>query len=117
MLEDSLQAQPAMMPKEGATMGDKRLAHVLIDLGFFSALGTTEFDGTLVRKGEEFTWDTNNGVTVVFDQIGRPWIKRTSQVSHETMTELITAFGLERGARVPHSNDGGHFILETLPSL
>ena len=97
-------------------MGDK-LSHKLIDLGFFSVLGTTEHagggrDGFLVKRGTPNTCDYNNGVSVIYDETGRPWIFRGSLGS-----DMVASFNLKRGAHVPHSNDGGHFVHEVVNKL
>ncbi len=100
-------------------MGTK-LSHFLIDLGFFSVLGTTEHvggggQGTLVKRGQPFTHDYNNGVTVVYDENGCPWIRR----GHVSTDEFVIWNGgpIVRGAHVPHSNDGGYFVREVMPKL
>lgn len=95
-------------------MGNK-LSHTLLDLGFFSALGTIEHDAGRpdhVPRGKDNTFDSNNGVTVVYDEVGRPWIIQTSRFTAEVSTALNREFSLQRGAYVPHSNDGGHFVRE-----
>lgn len=106
-----------------------KLSHELIDLGFFCALGTSEKvpvlpeDGhvhSVVMLGTPLTWDTNNGVTVFYDEEGRPWIVKNSEVGEVmnlAMRKLIKEFNLRRGAGVPHSNDGGHFVCKVLPML
>jgi len=97
-------------------MGTK-LSHELLDAGFFSALGTTENAGgnkTLVKKGEPLTYDDNNGVFVIYDENGRPWIKRAT----DAIDDLHRFRGkLRRGGYVPHSNDGGYFTREVIPQL
>ncbi|MFA5173126.1 MAG: hypothetical protein WC435_01855 [Candidatus Paceibacterota bacterium] len=100
-------------------MSNHSLVCRLIDLGFFSALGTTEYPGggnvgSYVEKGKPFTWDKNNGVTVVYDERGWPWIGRSLEPPLQGENYY---FALTRGAYVPHSNDGGHFIQEVLPTL
>ena len=102
-------------------MGDK-LSHKLIDLGFFSVLGTTEHagggrDGFLVKRGTPNTFDGNNGVSVVYDETGCPWILRGGTVSLNTWNTLVRPFNLRRGAHVPHSNDGGRFVHEVVAKL
>lgn len=94
------------------------LSHILLDLGFFSALGTSEHPGMMkeevyVKRGTPNTCDDNNGVTVVYDEEGRPWIIRNSRITPE-MQAVLRAYTLERGAHVPHSNDGGWFIREVV---
>ena len=105
-------------------MGSK-ISHKLNDLGFFSALGTTEHGGMqakghLVKRGTPKTYDYNNGTHVVYDEKGRPWIISRSSLSgiQETaFQELIVADDLQHGAHVPHSNDSGHFVREVIPEL
>ena len=115
-----------------------KLSHALLDAGFFSALGTCENlvdllggpDPHIVGRGTPFTWDANNGVTVIYDEEGRPWIKQSRQISEEDkrllsgqpMTRAMTGGAMTRvalvtGAYVPHSNDGGRFVCRVLPSL
>ncbi len=109
------------------------LSHELLDRGFFSALGTTERasfpnGGYLVEHKGPYTWDTNNGVLVVYDEEGRPWLRRTMTSEGQPFVEsdawrkicscvLVdsawsrnTKPELTRGAYVPHSNDGGLFL-------
>ena len=93
-------------------MGNGKLSHTLLDLGFFSALGTTERIGgeeTLVERRAPNAWDYNNGALVVYDEAGRPWILPGEKFNDDTR-DAIGKFGLKRGAYVPHSNDGGGFI-------
>lgn len=104
-------------------MGSK-LSHDLIDLGFFSALGTSEHPGVMrverhVGRGIANTCDSNNGVTVVYDEDGRPWILKDDRIEEirKEFQEVITEHRLTRGAYVPHSNDGGYFVREILPKL
>ena len=98
-----------------------KLSHQLLDLGFFSALGTTEHagggrDGFLVKRGTPNTFDGNNGVSVVYDEAGCPWILRGSPTLDMWKT-LVVPFALKRGAHVPHSNDGGAFVHQVLARL
>ena len=101
-------------------MGSK-LSHTLLDLGFFLALGTSEHPATTkeeihVGHGTPNTFDSNNGVMVVYDEMGRPWILRNNHVPDEFVRK-VQEYCLKRGAYVPHSNDGGHFICKVLPKL
>jgi len=110
-------------------MGSRdKLSHKLLELGFFSALGTSEHPGLAtgvavrachVRRKKPNTWDSNNGVTVVYDELGRPWIIRRENTFKivDFGAMIIHAYNLERGAYVPHSNDGGWFITEVIPGL
>ena len=53
------------------------------------------------------TWDSNNGVTVVYDKEGKSWvINKTLQ---------ITDRDIRRGAYVAFSNDGGYGIHQLFP--
>jgi len=104
-------------------MGSK-LSHKLLDLGFFSALGTSEYPGMkapafYVQRGKSNTYDMNNGVMVVYDETGAPWIIQTEKAMRDSDWdgEIIQAYNLQRGAYVPHSNDGGLFIREVVPNL
>lgn len=104
-------------------MGTEKLSHILLDMGFFSALGTTEWaagEKKLVLRGTPKTWDANNGVIVVYDDDGRPWISANLEVGIVTLAVdkyRVGQFNLQRGAYVPHSNDGGQFIHYLLPAL
>ena len=106
-------------------MGSQQLSHKLIDLGFFWALGTSERPGMTeqanhVLRGIPFTYDMNNGVTVVYDEKGRPWIRtwgEDSKIATMFFEEVVSTHSLERGAYVPHSNDGGWFVREIIPIL
>jgi len=102
-------------------MGSK-LSNTLVGLGFFSALGTTESivsEGHHVKRGTPRTWDSNNGVTVIYDEEGRPWIIRNNYDDEvaDAIQVLIHDHDVQRGAYVPHSNDGGHFVCEVIPKL
>lgn len=102
----------------------KKLSHTLIDLGFFCAFGTTERpglhpEGFLVKKGTPCTWDSNNGVVCVYDEDGRPWVTLNRKIQDISMdfAVLQRTYNIRRGAPVPHSNDGGQFMLYILPTL
>lgn len=108
--------------------GCSKLSHVLLDSGFFSVLGTSERHGHMgmapgeeelrVKRGERFTFDSNNGVMVVYDEEYRPWICRINCAKDGNLMEsLVRVFLLKRGAYVPHSNDGGYFVREVLSKL
>lgn len=104
-------------------MGCEKLSHQLLDLGFFSALGTTEHPGlrpvgVVVHRGEPNRYDANNGMTVVYDEEGRPWIipSERARAMGDKFVDLFSRYFLKRGAHVPHSNDAGHFMDE-LPRL
>ena len=91
------------------------LSQVLKEQGYKNVLATNERHAggaSPVWYGQPFTWDYNNGVTVVYDENGEPWIKHGRLWLEGLKPEL-----LERGAHVPHSNDGGHFVREILPTL
>ncbi len=99
----------------------KKLSHTLINLGFVCALGTTEHIGgsareSIVKAGTPSTCDYNNGTNVVYDEEGRPWVMHGSKMTDAILHELRT-YPLQRGAYVPHSNDGGYFMRKVLPTL
>lgn len=100
-------------------MGCDKLSHILLDLGCFSVLGTTERSGgnttgPIVERGKALTWDYNNGVLAVYDEKGRPWIMGGGHEKFNEVQAEISRNQLKRGAHVPHSNDGGRFIREVL---
>jgi len=106
-------------------MGDtNKLSYYLLDCGFFSALGSTEKAGRklkIVKLGKPNTIDHNNGILVIYDEEGRPWIP-PDRPAHKMALEFclpdwIETHDLTRGAYVPHSNDGGQFVSEVLPTL
>lgn len=80
-------------------------------MNFKCVLGMTEIGrrGTNleIKKGLPLTWDKNNGVTVVYDEKGVPWVHRG----------IIEFPELKRGAHVPMSNDGGWGIMHLFPTL
>lgn len=88
----------------GSTMKEK-----FGELNFRHVLGKTEMIGgtkpSTIRKGKPLTWDTNNGVTVIYDGNGDPWV-------HQGVLEVSD---LQRGAHVPFSNDGGFGIRQLFP--
>ena len=104
----------------------KKLSHSLLDLGFFCALGTSEHppgyrkEEKHVKRGTPCTCDQNNGVFVIYDDEGRPWIKLVRDVTdevRETVWALHDEFCIKQGAYVPHSNDGGHFVHSVMTML
>ena len=97
---------------------DTELSHTLLDLGFLCALGTSErgVAENFVGRGNPNTYDHNNGVVVVYDEEGRPWIIPGNLLTGKA-AEMLRKLYLKRGAFVPHSNDGGHFIRDVLPLL
>ncbi len=91
-------------------MGDK-LSVCLCRAGFVSVYGTVEKVGDKMQEvclGDPYTWDTNNGITVVYDEFGSPWIRRPT-ISLDKFANGKFENDLLRGAYVPHSNDGGKF--------
>ena len=98
-----------------------KLSHQLLDLGFFSALGTTEHAGPqpreiVVKRSTPMTTSYNNGVRVIYDEEGRPWIAAYRGIE-EMLSIEQAGHKLTQGAYVPHSNDGGCFVREVLPKL
>ena len=98
------------------------LSHKLLDLNFFSALGTTEREGLsgrqIVGRGEPYTYDKNNGTLVIYDEAGWPWIKMMADVDDvDVLREVLRVYPVKVGAYVPHSNDGGNFVRVVVPAL
>ena len=82
----------------------------LSSLDFRMVLGMTETVGgganpSIIGKGKPLTWDANNGVTVIYDENGSPWVHRGTLIISD----------LQRGAHVPFSNDGGSGIRQLFP--
>lgn len=79
--------------------------------GFMHVFRMTESfgrgDTAKVDKGLPGRWDQNNGVIVVYDEDGQPWIYPASR-----MTDDIRSFvrSLHPGEYVPFSNDGGKSV-------
>ncbi|HEY4528466.1 MAG TPA: hypothetical protein VJJ48_01400 [Candidatus Paceibacterota bacterium] len=99
-----------------------KLCALLKSMKFYPVLGTTEYAGgnskpVEVKKGKPLTWDRNNGVAVVYDEDGCPWIKEGFMQPGGCGGLTINQYILTRGAYVPHSNDGGYFVREVLPKL
>jgi hypothetical protein len=104
-------------------MNQMKLSIILLELGLLSALGTTEFSGDehriVRRKKTPNSYNTRNGVLVVYDEEGRPWIARDEQNRELALKlqTLVTEYNLKHGGYVPHSNDGGQFVVGVLPTL
>lgn len=104
-------------------MGIPDLSVRLLRNSFFWALGTFENSGLMtnggcyVVRGAPLTWDQNNGVVVVYDEEGRPWIIRRNREVDLIIETFCRDFKLQRGAYVPHSNDGGLFVKEVFEKL
>jgi len=102
---------------------ESRLSHLLINMGFVPVIGTTERGGDgsscVVGTEDRKTWDKNNGVIAVYDERGIPWLisARELPMSMDLFSNKMRVAQVKRGAYVPHSNDGGRFIHETLPQL
>lgn len=100
---------------------DTKLSTILLESGFFPVLQTVDRMGLLgdnpvVGTGTPYTWDANNGVAVVYDERGWPWIILWNR--DEIIAKVQKDFpDLCRGAWVPHSNDGGLFVRAILPPL
>jgi hypothetical protein len=97
------------------------LTAALLELGFTPVLGTAEADGNgaknPVHRGAPKKHDCNNGVAVVYDEAGAPWIVSMADLSVRDLLALVREHGLQDGAYVPHSNDGGRFISGRIPSV
>ncbi len=77
--------------------------------GFIKVLDLPESIGGLnynIDRGAPLTWNTNNGVTVVYDEEGKPWVKPG--------TFEITG-GFKKEGHVPMSNDGGAAMRRLFP--
>ena len=92
------------------------ISKFLKNRGYKNVLETDETDPEgvirLVKCGEPLSWDHKNDVTVVYDEKGEPWIKQGQLFLEDFKTVMLS-----RGAHVPHSNDGGYFVSEVLPTM
>ena len=108
-----------------------KLSHSLLDLGFICALGMVEIPHAkpilsnvyayILRRDSPLRWDENNGVVVIYDKEGRPWIMTSKLIKEKDIDykigKLISDHHVKRGAFVPFSNDGGWFVGSILPTL
>jgi len=98
-------------------MGESRLVRVLVFLGFHCVHQLYEFFGEKgiheIKTGTPLTWDysPSGGMTVVYDEEGRPWIR----IGH--ITRKVFGSNLKKGAYIPFAKDGGNFIKHTFPRL
>lgn len=121
-LEKMANSNIRMMTLKGVAKMDTKLSAVLLSADFFPVLGTTERMGlgdgdTSVCLGTPFIWDANNGILVIYDERGWPWITLW-RISPIDVYGLEKDFNLKRGAWVPHSNDAGAFVhTVVLPAL
>ncbi len=99
---------------------EQKLSHKLLDIGYFCALGTTECvrgKNQIVQPLARNHVDHNMNVFVVYDEEGRPWIVRGTDQRADELLALKDEYDLMWGAYVPHSNDGGNFVVKVLPKL
>ena len=84
------------------------ISQYVVVRGFFWALGSTELPGgtsVMVGCGQARSADSNNGVSVVYDEKGEPWVRRRPITCEERDWLLNHGVSFE-GAYVPHSNGG-----------
>jgi hypothetical protein len=85
------------------------LTRKLIALTFLPVLNVEENNGfgdpVKVISGQPNRFDINNGIMVIYDHVGSPWIISLSNISHERIAEMVDIFHLRRGAYVPFSNN------------
>ena len=102
-----------------------KLSHALINLGFYPVLGTHEDTAGIgplevVKRGTPYTINSKNGVTVIYDERGWPWIIAENRFTVADLESLggANVFKLDYGkAYVPHAADNGRFLLEVLSKL
>lgn len=90
----------------------KRIYASLAGLGFRNETGMYEYphgsggEATRIIEGPAFYWDSNNGVYVVYDNLGQAWVRRHrfDKFSWEDFQRFIVEYRLMQGAYVPHSN-------------
>ena len=87
-----------------------KICQYLVGRGFFSALNTIEFPGGTqemvgYNPAQAKKSSSNNGVTVVYDEKGEPWVRRRPITCEER--DWLLDHGVSfKGAYVPHSNGG-----------
>lgn len=103
-----------------------KLSHVLLDMGFYPVLGTIEtmpdMTVAMVKRGTPNTGNSKNGVAVVYDEAGRPWIIDTRLFTLDRIEAIDLQFQTfirtrREEVHVPHSEDGGEFLFKVLPNL
>lgn len=94
----------------------KKLSEVLAQNGFRNVLGMFELVSGVseVEAGNPYTRDTNNGVAVVYDEEGDPWVMPI-HIYALTGVHCLDGISFKSGAYVPFSNDGGNQIRKMFP--
>lgn len=85
-----------------------KISQYLVGRGFFCAVGVVEFPAggsRTIQYGEARRSDSNNGVTVVYDESGAPWV-RSRPVSCEERDWLLDHGVKFQSCYVPLSNGG-----------
>ena len=93
--------------------------------GFVFCHMMQEADGTRVKSGVAYTFDFNNGICAVYDENSHAWVLPERLFTDAMAIALFKSryhsrwtykgVPLDRGARVPHSNDGGAWAARTFP--
>lgn len=97
-----------------------RIQMALVALNFIPVLGTFESVGgelILVARVAPLRHGYNNGVFVMYDETGAPWVAAWSATLDDELKKLCREFGFKGPAYVPHSNDGGAFMNGRLLSI
>lgn len=103
-----------------------KMRMVLVDLGFKDVCGMLECRGgvlegctldNILKPKEQFAFrfDTNNGVCVIYDELGHAWINRSYRLLEVALCQIRVMAHIERGAYVPFSNDGGYMAVILFP--
>lgn len=92
-----------------------KIGHELLDAGFLPVLGTSEQSATdkgyiLVRRGTKRSYAQRNGIIVVSDNQGIPWINWETVETIIMLKKMIKDHHLRHRLHVPHANDQGKFL-------
>ncbi len=123
---------PKSKPQDDLMKGSRKMAtnttmvslsQILAEVGFVCVLNTHErLRGSVIKqkveRGRPLSTDGNQGIRVVYDEEGKPWViwvRYLSSDGSQRLADYEAQHGeLSRGCRVPHSNDGGWFAHEVL---
>ena len=97
-------------------LNQEQFVGMLLEMGFILVLDTTESYHGSPKKvcrgqcvgGRLPCWDRTQGLTAVYDLDRRPWVRAKTLTPREHGRLRMT--WRQRGAYVPHANDGGVFL-------
>lgn len=99
---------------EYVAVDQAQLERELMDAGFTCVASSYEYphngaEGAVkICAGEPQSYDKNNGVGVIYDAGGMPWvIVLRGYTATESWKEIVRKYGHRMGGYVPHSNSCG----------